>query len=344
MPSRESLLVFLNRIGAAVAKQPGGPGRARSEGQWLPRRRGCCGAPARGGLRRACWAAPGRTNIVCPLPARGCRPGRCRLAEMEGTSLFLEPGTEPSFYSCWKRSPCRHEMPRRRQRRQRRRLFVQLFLQSGGEHGSPVPGGGTGTRDRTRATPKAACQPPSSQPWHKGREPAVGATRMLPAPAGHSQPQGAPAEAGGRRSRSASAWGLSSSRETLPTHLGVIHGKFERNSTSVGVPGSEWALEGVNIPLLHSSPHLIELQKPSSYAVHEVPSHHPLSLYWYLHIYNKLASSGEQPAFSKSRLTWGAELGAEPTHPTAGSRGSRFVLTSHAPAAGSTGFSPRKSR
>ena len=42
-----------------------------------------------------------------------------------------------------------------------------------------------------------------------------------------------------------------------PAYLGVIHGEFERNSTSVGVPGSEWVLEGDNIPLLHSSLHLI---------------------------------------------------------------------------------------
>lgn len=78
----------------------------------------------------------------------------------------------------------------------------------------------------------------------------------------------------------------------LPVHPGVIHRKFERNSTCVGVPASTWALGGDNIPLLHSSPRLRELQKPSSSAAHEVPSHHPLSLYWYLHIYNKLAHSG----------------------------------------------------
>lgn len=42
-----------------------------------------------------------------------------------------------------------------------------------------------------------------------------------------------------------------------PACLGVTHGKFERNSTSVAVLGSEWALEGDNILLLHSSLHLI---------------------------------------------------------------------------------------
>lgn len=38
-----------------------------------------------------------------------------------------------------------------------------------------------------------------------------------------------------------------------PAHPGVIHQKCERNSAAVGVPGSEWALGGGTILLLHSS-------------------------------------------------------------------------------------------
>lgn len=38
-----------------------------------------------------------------------------------------------------------------------------------------------------------------------------------------------------------------------PAQPGVIHQKCERNSTAVGVPGSEWALGGGTIPSLHSS-------------------------------------------------------------------------------------------
>lgn len=97
--------------------------------------------------------------------------------------------------------------------------------------------------------------------------------------------------------------------------LRVLHGEAEGSSAPLVCPWSEWALAGDAIPLLHSFLHPRELQKPSSYSEHEVPSHHPLGLYWYLHIYNKLASSKEQAEFSKSCLASGAELRAHPSHP-----------------------------
>lgn len=48
-----------------------------------------------------------------------------RPPEMEGTRLFLELGTEPSFCSSWKR---RDAVPRGRHRWHHWGLFVQLFL------------------------------------------------------------------------------------------------------------------------------------------------------------------------------------------------------------------------
>lgn len=97
--------------------------------------------------------------------------------------------------------------------------------------------------------------------------------------------------------------------------LRVLHGEAGGSSAPLVCPGSEWVLAGDAIPILHSFLHPRELQKPSSYSEHEVPSHHPLGLYWYLHIYNKLASSKEQAEFSKSCLASGAELRAHPSHP-----------------------------
>lgn len=61
----ESLLMFVNHVGAALLL-------ARGAGQSLPAYRE---PPGWKGLRRARWRLPGRINIVCLLPERGCSPG-----------------------------------------------------------------------------------------------------------------------------------------------------------------------------------------------------------------------------------------------------------------------------
>lgn len=106
-----------------------------------------------------------------------------RLAGMEGTGFFLEPGTEPSFYSSWTRSPCRHKTP-------------------GGGRG----GGAAGCFCSCSCSPGAStdplCQavgrgqgtgpgPPQRQPvipCPHAPELAMGAVRMPPAPAGPRVP------------------------------------------------------------------------------------------------------------------------------------------------------------
>lgn len=94
-------------------------------------------------------------------------------AEMEGTSLFLEPRTEPSFSSSWKR---RHECRGEGRDSMTGGCFCSCSC-SGGEHRS-VLGGGMGTRGRTEATAKAVCQPLPSHPWHKDPELVIGAMRI----------------------------------------------------------------------------------------------------------------------------------------------------------------------
>lgn len=55
----------------------------------------------------------------------------------KGTSLFLEPGTEPSFSCSWKRSP---SSAQEKAQTPPWGLLLQLVSQPGGEHGSSVLG------------------------------------------------------------------------------------------------------------------------------------------------------------------------------------------------------------
>lgn len=130
---------------------------------------------------KSCWSVP-RTGLQtgdAPVPGS-------RLAGMEGTGFFLEPGTEPSFYSSWTRSPRRHETP-------------------GGGGG----GGAAGCFCSCSCSPGASADPLCrAVGWGQGTGPgppqrqpviphphapelAVGAMRMPPAPVGRRGSQGA---------------------------------------------------------------------------------------------------------------------------------------------------------
>lgn len=81
-----------------------------------------------------------------------------RRPEMEGTSLFLEPGTEPSFCSSWKRPPRRDAVPGERRRWHHWGLFVQLLRQPADRLCWAVgwgQGAGTGPPPRQPAAPSS---------------------------------------------------------------------------------------------------------------------------------------------------------------------------------------------
>lgn len=230
----ESLLMFVNPVGAALLP-------VRGVGQSPPADR----EPPEGkGLGRARWRAPGRINIVCLLPAQGCSPGtRCQGA--------VAPRWKAPAFS-WNREQSPLSAPPGK----------------GPRAGTQCPGKGAdgitgGCLCSCCGSPRIAC----AGQWDGDKAQGQGHPQgSLPPP--HPAPrqwcQGGSASAGGARVSQhrlgvgavlsgAAVPGLQRNPWRPPARPGVIHQECERNSTAVGVPGSEWALGGGTIPLLHSS-------------------------------------------------------------------------------------------
>lgn len=259
MPSLESLLGFLNRLGAAPAHSvlrqtsPLGPPSACSSGKAHPAdgdAAGCWHGKSYEELAESTW----KDKYCLSAPCTGLQT-----RALPVPAAVLLRWKVPAF--SWNHEQSPHFTPPGREGMKclgegRDSMMGGCFCScscSGGEHRSSVLGGGMGTRGRTEATPKAVCQPLPSHLWHKDPELVIDAMRIPGAPEGHSRSQGAPVQAGAALGEAA----VLVHPPNLPVCLGVIHGKFERNSASVGVPRSEWVLEGDNILLLHSSLHPI---------------------------------------------------------------------------------------